>query len=215
MSASDLLNYLALQDPSSGFSASVTGDANGTVLERLQYLVDNLPSAAAMPPAVTPLHRESLGDVLAAVASAAPASATWPSANQAVYIPFGVTRTVTAYRAFVYNGTAVSGNFDIGIYDSAGARVVNSGSTAQSGTSANQEVDIADTQLTPGLYYMALVFDNTTATTFRVTPGTQLLRQAGVMLQATAFTLPATLTFAAPTSGAHVPIFGFSLRATG
>lgn len=40
MTIQDTLNFLALQDPSSGFSKSVTEDIDGTVLERLEYIAN-------------------------------------------------------------------------------------------------------------------------------------------------------------------------------
>lgn len=40
MSVQDLLNYLAIQDPSSSFTKSVTEDIDGTVLERLEYIAN-------------------------------------------------------------------------------------------------------------------------------------------------------------------------------
>jgi hypothetical protein len=55
----------------------------------------------------------------------------------------------------VLNGATASGNMDVGIYDYAGTRLVSSGSTAQSGTSAFQDFDITDTLLGPGIFYLA------------------------------------------------------------
>lgn len=50
MSVQDLLNYLAIQDPSSAFSKSVTEDIDGTVLERLEYIANR---AGGNPLAIT------------------------------------------------------------------------------------------------------------------------------------------------------------------
>lgn len=45
MSAFDLFNYLAIQDPSSAFSLSVTEDIDGTLLERLEYIANRVGAA--------------------------------------------------------------------------------------------------------------------------------------------------------------------------
>jgi len=70
----------------------------------------------------------------------------------------------------VYNGATVSGNFDIGIYDDQQNLIAHSGSTAQAGTTQWQVVAVS-AAFDPGVYYMALAFDNTTATTYGVSGG--------------------------------------------
>ncbi len=141
------------------------------------------------------------------------ASAVYPSANQAQYVPFVVEHTVTAYQMGVYNGTVVSGNISLGLYNQHGTRLVVSANTAQAGTSAPQKVDITDTVLTPGTYYMALSCDNVTATFFRNTQAFQLSIAHGLKVQATAYPLPATATFALP-SVSNVPTFWVQLHPT-
>lgn len=141
--------------------------------------------------------RESLGFQLSAMSLSTSVSAAWPSSNLAIYIPFTVYETITITKLSILNGSAVSGNFDIGIYDAGGARLVSSGSTAQSGTSAIQTVDITDKVLAPGLYYLALAFDNTTGTIENVGVTAIDAEALGVTQQASAFPLPSTATFAA------------------
>src|SRR5574343_386960 len=77
----------------------------------------------------------SLGAVFLAVQASALASATWSSANRALYSPFRLGCTINVTDMFVANGSTASGNLDLGIYDERGTRLVSSGSTAQSGTS--------------------------------------------------------------------------------
>jgi hypothetical protein len=138
--------------------------------------------------------------------------AVWNTANRAFFIPFIVTEPVTVVKMWLQNAGVVSGNFDIGIYSEAYARLVSSGSTAQAGTDVLQEVNIADTALTPGRYYMALCFDNTTARVLSSSTSAARLKSWGLFQQDVgAVTLPATATPAAMTA-AYIPNFGISLR---
>lgn len=140
-------------------------------------------------------------------------SGTWNTSNRAVYMPVRISEPVLARKLFWFNGATVSGNADCGIYDAAGTKIVSAGSTAQSGTNALQEVDIADTLLDAGLFYMGLALDNTTGTFFRLSVGTAYRAQAmGTVMQATAFPLPAAATFAAYTDTVTAYVCGFSGR---
>lgn len=140
-------------------------------------------------------------------------TAIWPTASMAFYIPFWVANTYVAVKMATHNGSVVSGNVDVGIYDSGGTRLVSSGSTAQAGTNVLQEYDIADTTLVAGQYYLALALDNITGQVFRNALSTlpQWLQAAGVFQQATAFALPATATFAEMTTN-YLPWVGVSSR---
>ena len=123
-------------------------------------------------------------------------SATWSSVNQALFTPVTLTVPVTVYQLACFNGTAVSGNIDLGIYDSVGTRLVSSGSTAQAGTTAAQVIDITDTNLVPGVYYLAQAMDNTTGTIHGSVIGNLMLAACGVVQMASAFPLPSTATYA-------------------
>ena len=70
-----------------------------------------------MPPLVGVDSPLSLGTQISAVSLATPASATFPSANRAILVPFVVTEDCTVVKLWAYNGAAVSGNIDLGIYD--------------------------------------------------------------------------------------------------
>lgn len=145
------------------------------------------------------------------ITSSADTNTAWPTANKALYIPIRITHPCVALRMLVLNGATASGNMDVGIYDYAGTRLVSSGSTAQSGTSAFQDFDITDTLLGPGIFYLALALDNTTGTIGMHTVFPRYLRAAGVQEQGTAFALPATATFA--TASVQVlPRMGLTVR---
>lgn len=139
-------------------------------------------------------------------------SATWPSANLAIGYPFMLTEPRKVLQMWVYNGSAVSGNVDAGIYDAAGNKIIAKGSTAQSGTSDLQLLDVTDTWLpTNQLLYAWMALDNTTGTTTRLAGGVSLAQTGGtgVVQMASGFSsgLVATITPAAIASN-YIPAFG-------
>ena len=121
-------------------------------------------------------------------------STAWGTANLALYIPVFLGTYATVYQMGVTNGTVVNGNFQLGVYNERGVQMCVTASTAQAGVSAIQKIDVTDTLLTPGVYYLAIATNSTTAT-FNCA-ATTLIRQAatGVQEQTTAFTLPSPIT---------------------
>lgn len=114
----------------------------------------------------------------------------WPASNRALFSPLFVPSPVVVKRLIVMNGSP-SGNMDVGIYRDDLSRLVSSGSVANSGSASTpQVVDITDTLLTVGRYYIALVLDNTTATIYREASDIQQLRVLGMFQMDTAFPLP-------------------------
>lgn len=167
---------------------------------------------------ISPFSYEAQGGAISYLTANAMASAVWPTTNLAILYPFRVLIPFTIASLYVANGAAVSGNFDIGIYDDGGGsstinRLVSLGSTAQAGTSAPQATAAAYTLL-PGNYYAALCFDNTTATTQSRAVGTGALMGALGYAQVAngAVTLGATLSLALCTTG-YIPLFGPSQKA--
>lgn len=139
-------------------------------------------------------------------------SGVWPAANRAIYVAVQLAFPVTVYQVGWWNGTAVSGNVDVGIYDETGARLVSTGSTAQAGTSTIQTVDIADTALVAGTYFLAMAMDNTTGQVMRVSAQTLIQQVSPVAQQATAFPLPTTSTMAT-LALAYLPALSFQYAA--
>lgn len=166
---------------------------------------------ALMPPApvITPFALESLGIALGAQNNGlvTAASAAYPSANLALFLPFLLGSPTTVTKLCVVNGGTASGNVDVGIYDAVGTRIASAGSTAQAGTNALQAFDITDVVLGAGLYYLAVAKDDTTGTILRVNPVAEILRAFGCFQMASAFPLPATATFAT-IAQAFVPAIG-------
>lgn len=154
----------------------------------------------------------SLGPFISATIAAAPTSAAWGTANLARYIPFTVTIPTTIYKLCVMNGATVAGNFDIAIFSTAYVKLVSTGSTAQAGVNTLQTVDVTDTELDTGRYYMGMSSDDATATTYRwFTPTTGMAAIMGLRTEASAFPLPTTATPIQSTS-TSIPVFGAMLR---
>ena len=134
--------------------------------------------------------------------------ATWPAANMAKFTACVITHPVNITAIMFINGGAASGNIDVGIYDLAGTKIVSSGSTVMAGTGGGWTVtSVSSTLLVPGMYYLALAIDNTTASvTMRgwnqVASDFLLYRQ-----MASAFALPATATYASNSNSKTPLIF--------
>lgn len=157
--------------------------------------------------AFTPFGPHSL--IAAGLLPAGLASAVWPVANKALFVPVRLSRALRLTRLFLHNGATASGNFDVGIYDRNGNRLVSTGSTAQVGTSVLQIVTLGTPFLLDrGLYYLAAAMDNTTGTTNRASVSTVLFAQAAAMAEmASAFPLPTTATLASLVAG-YIPDMG-------
>lgn len=171
-------------------------------------------SQAQVPVMIGTTSPLSVGIQVAAQTMGAPASATYPTANLAILIPFNLPRDATIVKLWANNGATLSGNIDVGIYDDAFAKIVSIGSTVQAGTANQlQEFDITDTTMIAGRYYLVVALDNTTATLMRFTPtvASSQLRQMGCAQMAAAFPLPATITPAIITNF-YLPLIGLSLR---
>lgn len=123
-------------------------------------------------------------------------TSTWGTANRAIFCPVVLPYGYRVRQLAIWNHSVVSGNVDVGIYDEAGGRIVSTGSTAQSGTSTMQFFDITDTDLRPGIFYLAMAMDNTTGGVGKNTWG--YLRHAiaaGLRSQDSAFPLPSTASW--------------------
>ena len=119
------------------------------------------------PPILTTLCMDSMGGALVS-ASASSASAAWSVANAGYFYPFRLTARATVYQLLFFVGDTSSGNIDMAIYDSQKNRIVSAGSTAMSATvNTIQELNITDTVLAAGDYWLAVAVDNTTGTCFQ------------------------------------------------
>ncbi len=132
------------------------------------------------------------------IGTAAKANLTWPVANKPVAIPFRVFVGMTVYQLGWRNGSGtMTDSFDIGIYDTGFNRKIAGGGTARSGAAAIQWVDVADTYLTVGKYYLAGAGNGITASNATQVVATSAVFMAGlgVMDSGTnAYPLPDPLT---------------------
>jgi len=151
-------------------------------------------------------------DLRVMTGSGAAAGAAWPANNRAIYMPFFVERVVTAVKMSI-EVAVQAGNLDVGIYDENFARLVSSGSTAV-GAVGLQVVDITDTVLTPGLYYMAMNCSTTSAGFFRLGPSSSVINTlTGHRMQDVgAIALPNPATPATPSSP-YIPCLAIALQA--
>lgn len=172
--------------------------------------MSDFPAARFHKPVLSSISVESIGSILRGDGVAAPASAVWPAANRAIFVPIAIAAPYPVRKLWWANGTAVAGNVDCGIYSADGTRLISAGATAQAGTSAIQSVTLGTPfLLLPGLYYLALAFSSASGTAIRVASGTLAPQMAGCAQMATAEPLPATATFASIASS-YIPIFGIA-----
>lgn len=90
---------------------------------------------------------------------------TTPSVTETYVARIFVPANALLTGAALLNGTAVAGNVTAILYDWNGKPIVQSASTAQSGTAAYQDFAFASTYQArgPGLYFLGFQFDSTSA----------------------------------------------------
>ena len=116
---------------------------------------------------------------------------SWGTANRARFYPIRLYSPTWA-RRIIFAGGNTTGSVDVGIYRRDGTLITSSGAT----TNANSV--LAPTLspvvlLTPGDYYLAMACSSGSSSIFASTPSAGY---RGVMYMETAYTLPATATFA-------------------
>lgn len=148
----------------------------------------------------------------------ASSSATYESANRAVYLPVVIPATCVVRRVWWVNGSTVSAsyNIDCGVYADGGHKpgrlLVSAGSTAQGTATQVQFADVADTTLAPGLYWVGIVASSTSATLFRYL-ATSGMGETVRFQEASALPLPATAT-PAESSSTNLYLCGFATTAS-
>lgn len=106
-----------------------------------------------------------MGALVSATAQNLLTSTAWPGAKVVVYIPFVTNRPFTVRSIAWMNGTTPSGNIEVGVYNSAGTRLVTSTSTAAGTTVTLQSVQPSAVTL-PGnaQYYFGVTCSATSYT---------------------------------------------------
>lgn len=162
-------------------------------------------------PSISTLSREALGFALLQGSG----NSTWPTANDALFIPFTIRRYALVQRMFSINNNVASGNLDLGIFTSDGTRIVSTGSTAQSGTSQKQFFPLFSPPryLSPNQYYMAIAMNNTTGGIRRLNISIIRQQMAGMLKATSAFPLPASVVFTTVTA-TYIPLIGMDLVGT-
>ena len=161
---------------------------------------------------ITPWSEHSLGLALMRMGQT-PTSAAWLAAGLVIYVPFRVAGPMVVTKLMLGIGSPNAGALcDIGIYDPNGNLLVSAGSTVPSVSVAMQVVDVADTVLARGTYYLAAVTDTiATLTIYRASPAAGIPQSLGLLEQASV-TLPLSTgaspaTFAKYTR-ASIPLVG-------
>ena len=136
-------------------------------------------------------------------------AAAWPTSDLAIFVPVAVPRRVVVTKLFAAISTA-SGNVDIGVYDPAGVRLISTGTTT---AATSLTVNTTDTTLGPGLYYLAMVANNTTVQLQRLNPTAPILTACGLLTQqlGAGAALPATATMAVLQTLAYRPLLAMLL----
>lgn len=134
-------------------------------------------------------------------------------ASNVMLYPVAVTEPYRVRRLWWLNGSTITGNVDVGIFDASGAKLVSTGSTAHSGSSTIQSVAV-DYTLGIGSYWVGMATSSTgTFQVFSTQGVTVLTRDSFGIAQhftvGAAIPLPSQLVIGS--NLAHTfPHFGFS-----
>jgi len=161
--------------------------------------------------AISTICMESLLDMGLEMVDTGIATSPWDTANSISLVPMILRYDFVVTQMFVQNGSAVSGNFDMGVFNEAGtSKLLSTGQTAQSGINSTQVVDVTDTVL-PGRarYWLAFGLDNTTGTTIRANPVAiyeEFLGIKGMANGLSSGVLVSSLSFGTPLT--DIPVMG-------
>jgi hypothetical protein len=140
---------------------------------------------------------------------------SWPAINKAIFIPFALEEPVTVYQMGYGSSSGSPGSLDMGIYSVADrSRIVSTGLFAPAATTSSKVQDIADTYLTPGYYYLAMVTSNTSNGITSRTPDFRTLATFGVKECLNAAPLPSGISAGnlVPASSSYFPIISLHFK---
>lgn len=163
---------------------------------------------------VTPFHSESVKELLVATDRSLGSFISTAQVDELIkYFPFTLYEpSLLTKMSWIVGGTA-AGNNDMGVYDAeTKLLIVSTGLTAQGTISTIQTVDVTDTLLSPGNYYMAIKGTDATGTLYSIAIADELgqsqyhiLSEAGGAGAA----LPSTMTPVSDTQASSaVPCIG-------
>ena len=171
-----------------------------------------------VPPMVSPWVL-GWGWISEGVASSAPASGSFESADRGVFHPIYVPTVCVAKRMWWANGASVSASYNVeaGIYLDGGykpgAKLITTGSVAQGTANQVQFADITDTTLTPGLIWLYMSCSSALATFQRAQVDTSSYQELVGFQQASIGpgSAPAAAT---PVERANLNIYQFGFSTT-
>ncbi len=145
-------------------------------------------------------------------------NSAWPVADRAIYQPIRICTPILVVEMLSHVEAQGAGNLELGIYtnDNGPDRKLVSASRAGGANSA-QTVNITDTLVGPGLYWIAMAADATTINCRDFSGGqytAEELRIFGILQEASAFNLPATAT-AVKNTGTILPLVVLSAYSLG
>lgn len=143
-------------------------------------------------------------------------SVVWPSANLAIYLPVILPRAVVVRKLWVAIGTTGTGHLDIGIFGTDWVQIVASGATVKAAPPGldEQVVDITDTTLQAGFYYIGLATDSGTDKYQNINKAAPIPAAFGLLTEASAYPLPVTATPVVNQTLAMIPLVGMLLEGT-
>ena len=135
-------------------------------------------------------------------------STAWGTQYRAIYVPVRVPERLTVVALGCATNSTGTNNLDIGIYDSAGRKIITTTSTAKVASATIQVVDIADTVIPgPGTFYLALNSAGTTDTFYAMDYGAPVPCAWGVRTETLgSVTLPDTATWVTDNALSWVPV---------
>lgn len=162
---------------------------SGTIPTRFEFYTTNLAGALV---ASTGRSKFLSAPIVTSIATIG--LATSASANSLWISEVYIDRSMILTGIGVLNGATVAGNSIVGLYDTSGNLVASSGSTANSGTNAFQEIPFSVTYTAkgPGRYFIAVVSNNGNHIIRTISPADPGVL-AAVQLQG-GFSVPATIT---------------------
>jgi hypothetical protein len=142
------------------------------------------------------------------------ASAAYPAANLAIYVPFVLEHPATVFETWVETGSLTTSNAtEIGVYDTALNRLFTTATTVSTASDTVNSSGMTDYVLAPGTYYLAFGCDgtrnfNSTALALGIYQSMGIVEQTGL----TGASLPNPMVPVVYTR-AFLPHFGLNLRA--
>lgn len=162
--------------------------------------VETLIATYPTPHMISAISRWGMGVEIAAYVPSALGSGITPTADRAQFTPILVPERATARKLFCHSGVTGTGNVEMALYTEDFKQIVTSGAIAKTAAAVLMELDITDTLLEAGRYYLGWVAHIGTDTFhgyFNATIGNMAGKASGVFEQASAMPLPATATPAA------------------